>query len=120
MHNYNPALTRSLLTLSQFEVFALEVTEVSQIHAVSVFAAIKSMSIGMTSYVLDNLQRQKQQQEATLPAMDHWPFVTIPHFEAKGQLLMEDPRRSDWRSVVRNMAVVVNSHDKLVADASPI
>ena len=61
----------------QFENYASEMLDGSKSTAKNVFATIKSMSTTITSHTIST--------NAT------WPFVTIPHYVARGsQLLVDD------------------------------
>ena len=65
----------------KFDVFAMEIIDISQINAASFFTTIQTMTLGITSYVIDSNTNGN--------VGDWWPFVTIPHYESKSQIIMD-------------------------------
>jgi Adenylate and Guanylate cyclase catalytic domain len=68
-------------------MFASDVIDVSSTHALSIVAAVEAISVHVTSYVVDHQQRSDETSGANTM---EWPLVSIPHFEAKGQLFLQE------------------------------
>jgi hypothetical protein len=87
-------VSRSSASLNiQFESFASEIVGVSSINMINIYASIASMALTVTSYAEDT--------------EIEWPFVTIPHFELRGEQLLQ---LSGAKYV--SMGVLVNETDK--------
>jgi hypothetical protein len=70
-------------------MFASNVIDVSSARAFSVVAAVEAISVHVTSYVVDHQPRINETAGANTM---EWPFISIPHFEAKGQLFLQESR----------------------------
>ena len=55
----------------QFNDFAYEIADVSHVNAANVYGLMDSFSSTITSFALSS--------------DSEWPYVTVPHFEVRGQ-----------------------------------
>ena len=87
------SLLTSLLCAFQFQDYAAELVEVSQINAENLFKSFHGLSLGLTAYAMG--------------AQEQWPFVTLPIFGAQVQGVLD--LGSDWVSLV----TLVQEDDRL-------